>query len=120
MDEAERCDRLILMDQGRLVALDSPDNLEHKATTAFGQLLIITTPEPKKTYFFVKNMFPGATMYGQDIHLRSLTPERHIALLQEVLAREGLDGATVITSHLSMEETFMDLISNGNGEVQHV
>ena len=120
MDEAERCDRLILMDQGRLVALDSPDNLEHKATTAFGQLLIITTPEPKKTYFMVKNIFPGATMYGQDVHLRSLTPERHIALLQEALAREGLDSARVVTSHLSMEETFMDLISNGNGEVQHV
>lgn len=120
MDEAERCDRLILMDQGRLVALDSPDNLEHRATEAFGQLLIITMPEPRKTYSLVKNLFPGATMYGQDVHVRSLTPEEHISLLQEKLAAAGLCGCTVTTSHLSMEETFMDLISNGNGEVQHV
>lgn len=120
MDEAERCDRLILMDQGRLVALDSPDNLEHRATQAFGQLLIITTSEPKKTYAIVKKMFPGATMYGQDVHLRSLTPENHIAMLREALAAEGLGSSTVTASHLSMEETFMDLISNENGEVQHV
>jgi len=120
MDEAERCDRLILMDQGRLVALDSPDNLEHKATEAFGQLLIITTPEPRKTYSLVKNMFAGATMYGQDVHVRSLTPEKHTILLQETFTAAGLFSCTITTSHLSMEETFMDLISNGSGEVQHV
>lgn len=120
MDEAERCDRLILMDQGRLVALDSPDNLEHRATNSFGQLLIITTPEPKITYALVKNIFPGATMYGQDVHIRSLTPEKHIVLLREELAVAGLAACTITTSHLSMEETFMDLISNSNGEVQHV
>lgn len=120
MDEAERCDRLILMDQGRLVALDSPDNLEHRATKYFGQLLIVTTPEPKKTYALVKNIFPSASMYGQDVHVRSLAPEKHIALLQEALAAAGLIDCRITISHLSMEETFMDLISNGNGEVQHV
>ena len=108
------------MDQGRLVALDSPDNLEHRATNSFGQLLIITTPEPKITYALVKNIFPGATMYGQDVHIRSLTPEKHIVLLREALAVGGLAACTITTSHLSMEETFMDLISNSNGEVQHV
>ncbi len=120
MDEAERCDRLILMDEGKLVALDSPDNLEHRATKAFGKLLIITTPEPRKTYSLVKNLFPSATMYGQDVHIRSLTAEKHIILLKETLAAAGLDSSTVTSSHLSMEETFMDLISNGNKEVQHV
>lgn len=120
MDEAERCDRLILMDQGRMVALDSPDNLEHRATKYFGQLLIITTSEPKKTYALAKNMFSDASMYGQDVHIRSLTPEKHIVLLREELAVAGLAACTITTSHLSMEETFMDLISNSNGEVQHV
>ena len=59
-------------------------------------------------------------MYGQDVHIRSLTAEKHIILLKETLAAAGLDSSTVTSSHLSMEETFMDLISNGNKEVQHV
>jgi len=120
MDEAERCDRLILMDQGRLVALDSPDNLEHRAAGSFGQLLIITTPEPQKTYALVKNMVSRAGMYGQEVHVRSMTPEKHMVLLPKALAEAGLTDCTITPSHLSMEETFMDLISNGNGEVEHV
>ena len=120
MDEAERCDRLILMDQGRLVALDSPDNLEHRATDTFGQLLIITAVNPRKAYSIVKKIFPNASMYGQDVHVRSLTPEKHTDVLRKMFAEEGLENAAVIISHLSMEETFMDLINNGNGEARHV
>lgn len=120
MDEAERCDRLILMDQGRLVALDSPDNLEHRAAATFGQLLIIASSEPQKTYALVKTMVPRAGVYGQEVHVRSRTPEKHMLLLQEALSAAGLTDFAIAPSHLSMEETFMDLISNDDKEVEHV
>jgi len=44
MDEAERCDRIAFMYEGRLMALDTPDNL--KKDTISGQLVELELPHP--------------------------------------------------------------------------
>jgi ABC-2 type transport system ATP-binding protein len=46
MDEAEHCDRVAVIDHGRIVALDTPDRLKAQVG---GDVVIITTPTPKPT-----------------------------------------------------------------------
>lgn len=118
MDEAERCDRLILMDKGKLVALDRPEILKQQAAAAYGQLLVITAVDPSKTCELIKPIFPSVAMFGQDIHLRSLTPEHDIRRLSEILTASGMKHFPITSGLPSMEETFMDFISSG--DVHHV
>ncbi len=44
MDEAERCDQIAFMSEGRLMALDTPDNL--KQNVIQGQLVELALPQP--------------------------------------------------------------------------
>ena len=118
MDEAEQCDRLILMDQGKLVALDRPEKLKQQAAAAYGQLLIVSSVEPKKSYELIKENFPLASMFGQDIHLRSLNPEHDSKHLSQILTAGGTNQFRIDSRLPSMEETFMDFMRSG--EVQHV
>ncbi len=43
MDEADACDRIGIIDRGRLVALDTPDALEHRIG---GDVVSVGTPQP--------------------------------------------------------------------------
>lgn len=45
MDEADRCDRIAILDEGRLVALDTPSELKR---TIGGEVLTVSTNEPAK------------------------------------------------------------------------
>jgi ABC-2 type transport system ATP-binding protein len=112
MDEAERCDRLILMDQGKLVALDSPESLKLEATQKFGGMIVITTEESKRAYSLIKNAFPKATLFGQDVHLRSMDVERDIELLLRELDSAKLAKLSVASAPISMGEAFMDWINH--------
>ena len=56
MEEAERCDRLGILNEGKLVALDSPDALKAKIG---GDVIIISTREPEKLRQAIESKFGG-------------------------------------------------------------
>ena len=53
MDEAERCDKIAFFHQGRLLALNSPDQLKQKLT---GCLVKLNVPDPFKEMEIVKSL----------------------------------------------------------------
>ena len=54
MDEAENCDRIAVIDQGKIIALDTPENLKKLA----GQNLVyINSPESLRVVSFIKEKF---------------------------------------------------------------
>ncbi len=53
-DEAERCDRLAILDRGRIVACDTPDALRQRVR---GDLVVMEASEPDRVAAAVKNRF---------------------------------------------------------------
>ncbi len=45
MDEADKCDRLAIMDQGKLIALGTPTELKQQIG---GDIITLTTPDPNR------------------------------------------------------------------------
>ena len=58
MDEANHCDRLGLMDQGRLIAADSPLALKRQSEQRSGRLMAIYGTPLRIAFDAVKNTFP--------------------------------------------------------------
>jgi ABC-2 type transport system ATP-binding protein len=54
MDEAEHCDRLAILDNGRIVAIGTPSELKRKIG---GDIITIETPEPEKLSSLIAERF---------------------------------------------------------------
>jgi ABC-2 type transport system ATP-binding protein len=110
MDEAGHCDRLGLMDRGRLIAVDTPENLKKISENRSGKLLAVHTHEFRNAFDLVRRTFPDAFLYGDRIHLRSRAPDSDREKLRHALATGGITDAAISEPPLSMDEAFIDFI----------
>jgi ABC-2 type transport system ATP-binding protein len=86
MDEAEYCNRLVLIDRGRIVALGSPTEL--KSRYMKGQLLLVEA-EPLGPALELLQNVPGiqdAAVFGNSIHAVVDDPAAAMAKIQHLLA----------------------------------
>ena len=113
MDEAAHCDRLGLMDQGRLIAVDSPPALKQASERHSGKMLAIRAPKLRVAFDAIVSGFPMAVLYGDSIHVRSLDPVVDERKALSLLSRSGITGAEISSPALSMDETFIDFIRRG-------
>jgi ABC-2 type transport system ATP-binding protein len=110
MVEAEYCDRLGLMHQGRLIATDTPFNLKSASEKRSGTLISIRTSDFRRSFDLIAEHFTRASLYGSYIHLRTFNPESDKERAIDILKNEGIMDAEIILQPLSMEETFTDYI----------
>ena len=110
MDEADHCDRLGLMDQGRLIAIDSPAGLKRRSEDRSGKLLSVHTPNFQKAFEVIARAFPAATLYGDRIHVRSFSLVDDKRKLASLLGHAGIGDSMISELPLSMDETFIDFI----------
>ncbi|WP_276619415.1 ABC transporter ATP-binding protein [Syntrophomonas wolfei] len=89
MDEAERCDRIAFFNQGRLLALDSPDRL--KSSVIAGVLLEIELPDPLQQSAFIQSLpyVKECSVYGLRLHVLVESLEA-AALLEEATGTRPL------------------------------
>lgn len=67
MEEAERCDRVAIMDRGQIVALGTPDELKAKCG---GEVLILETREPKRLQALIDEKFRcQPTVLGSSVRI---------------------------------------------------
>ena len=110
MDEAEHCDRLALMHQGRLVAIGSPLELKERATADGGPAVAVTTRAFERAYPLLSERFPGAMLYGRRIQWQSRAADADVATAEDLLRTAGID-AQVGGQPLTMEEAFIYFIA---------
>jgi len=110
MDEADHCDRLGLMDQGRLIAVDSPAALKKISEEHSGKLLAIHTPSFLEAFDVIIRVFPEATLYGDRIYVRSDDLQLDRVKLGSLLEQAGIHDVLFGERSLSMDETFTDFI----------
>jgi len=114
MDEAEHCDRLGLMAQGRLIAAASPAALKERARQRGGPVLAVSSSRVPDAFAALKPRFAGAALYGRRIRWRSRRPAEDRAEARAVLRAANLD-AEVSIQDLAMEDAFLDYMEQGAG-----
>jgi len=110
MDEAEHCDRLALMHQGRLAAMGSPAELKDRAATDGGPAVVVKARAFERAYPLLSERFPGAMLYGRRVQWQSRAAETDMATAQALLSAAGVE-AEVSVQPLTMEEAFIYFIA---------
>ncbi len=112
MDEAERCDRIGLMDRGRLMAVGAPSDIRRLIK---GRLLSIQSPEARRINRLLQTSLHGVevNVFGDTVHILSEDPETVRAeAVKRIQAhslpihriREALPGLEDVMIHM-MEKT---------------
>jgi len=108
MEEAERCNQIAVISQGRLLKIGHPDALKAEIT---GQLLEVEcAPLMKASSAFRK--IPGVigvTVYGTTVHLNVSDSRGVSAALPRVAEKEGIKISSVKPISASLEDVFATL-----------
>ncbi len=111
MDEAEYCHRAALINQGRLIAIGSPDEL--KRTALGGELLLIECDALGPTLAAVEHA-PGVldcSVFGSDLHVLVGNVDQSLRELPPYLGEKGLPLRRIERIHPSLEDVFVQLIA---------
>jgi len=109
MDEAEHCHRLGLMQQGRLIAAESPATLKREAERRAGPLASVFARDFAQAFQRLHAAFPRAMLYGRRIQWQSTTPEADLDRARQLLGEAGIE-AEFGQEPLTMEETFVSFL----------
>lgn len=113
MDEASRCDRIALVQKGRLLAIDPPAQVGAR----FPRSLFAITGTPRHALIVALRAFPHAASvqpFGDTVHYSDqrdgYTAERLRAELAPYLAAAGIGELAVVAIAPTIEDTFMELM----------
>jgi ABC-2 type transport system ATP-binding protein len=109
MDEAEYCNRLVLIDRGRIVAMGTPTEL--KSQHMKGQLLLVEC-EPLGPGLEALREAPGvldAAVFGSSLHAVVADAHAAIAGVREALESRGLKVGRLEQIQPSLEDVFVSL-----------
>jgi len=117
MEEAEYCNRLALMNRGRIIALDRPAGLRAGMPAP---LLEIETPDgPGAVEALAKA--PGvieAGLHGRLVHVLVQDAEAARAALPKALAARGITVGSVHAVEPSLEDVFVALVRSSGGVME--
>ena len=112
LDEAERCARVALLHEGRLLALDEPSRLQGAMA---GQLLEVMTDLSREPVELITRV-PGVENvqpFGDRAHVRiKAGAQQDVARdLEAALRAAGIGGVSIRPLAASLEDVFIDLIT---------
>jgi ABC-2 type transport system ATP-binding protein len=108
MDEAMRCDRVALIQQGKILVIDKPEGIR----SGFGRkLFMFRAPEKHKLLTALKK-FPGihsAYPFGDSIHV-TFKDDTYDEGLDQYLKINGISNATSEEAKAGIEDRFLELM----------
>jgi len=113
LDEAERCGRVALLHEGKLLALDEPSRLQ---AALAGKLLEVVVDAPRPPIDLLARV-PGVEdvqSFGDRAHVRASGDARALAaVVQAALSAAGIRVLDLRPIGASLEDVFIDLITGG-------
>ena len=115
MDEASRCDRIALMQEGRILAIDEPQALGKRfparlfairGRDKYGMLRLLRSSE------HTRSVFP----FGSELHYSDLRSDATPGMIAALLVASGYGDARVAAIDPGIEDTFMELMGNTSRE----
>ncbi len=117
MDEAELCQRVGFISQGRLVAIDAPARL--KETQMRGQVLEIHTPAPEQVLRALKSAQQNGDMpldevalYGAQVHAVVPDARKYQGPIRQLLSRQGIAVTDIEWIAPTLEDVFISAVSH--------
>ena len=110
MDEAAWCNRVALVQQGRIMAIDTPEAL----TAAFPKkLFAVRAVDKYRLINDLRSMETGANAYafGEFAHFASPSAKIQVADVELFLQKKGHNGVEVMETQATVEDCFIDLMS---------
>lgn len=111
MDEALRCDRIAMIQSGKILGIDKPDII----TSYFSKKLYAVTGANKfnllktlREYEFSDTVYP----FGETVHYTDKRGEFNKKELEIYLKNMGIKDSKVYGIEAGIEDTFMDLMKN--------
>ncbi|HWA28392.1 MAG TPA: ABC transporter ATP-binding protein [Lacunisphaera sp.] len=110
LDEAERCNRLALLHEGRLLGLGTPD--EVKAMMP-GTLLELRTDAPRRTAALLREQLPDAIvgLFGDRVHLATRDARAAEARARELVQSAGFTLVSLRPIEPSLEDVFVAVLA---------
>ncbi len=111
MDEAERFDRVALLDRGRVLALDTPTALQEGLE---GETLSVRVDRPREARRALAShpAVRRAAVFGDQIHVSTISAANAGPAIRRALETEGFVVASVEPVTPSMEDVFIDRIAD--------
>ena len=115
MDEAARCDRVALIQQGRVLAIDAPSRIGGR----FPRPMFAVRARQRAGLLEALRRFPSvasAYLFGEDVHFSDrrsvIAPATVMAELREYLAAQGLDEVRIREKAPGIEDAFIELMGH--------
>jgi ABC-type multidrug transport system ATPase subunit len=119
MDEAARCDRVALIQQGRVLAIDAPAHIGAR----FPRPMFAVRARQRAKLLAALRAFPTAASaypFGEDVHFSDRRDPRDLGHLvpelQRYLVQQGLDDARVAPKAPGIEDAFIELMGQAPSE----
>lgn len=110
MDEARMCDRMGLIFEGRMLAVETPDKMLERFTEPLYQII---SPAPHSVYEKVLGsaVFTSVNLFGDGVHI-TVPNKRSKADIQEEMERIGVPFSAIHKIKPGMEDLFLNLMKN--------
>jgi ABC-2 type transport system ATP-binding protein len=114
MEEAEYCNRLVLMNRGKVIALDEPSGLRGRMEEP---LLELRTSAPAHAVEALKTLdcVLEAAMFGRSVHVVVRSEVDARTAIPEVLAERSVPLESIQRVEPSLEDVFVTLVRNEGG-----
>jgi ABC-2 type transport system ATP-binding protein len=113
MDEAERCHRIAMMQEGKVIACDTPANLKKKIKK---KVCSFKTDRINQTCRILREeLFTPGQVYGDRIRLFLDAPDKELPKIQEGLAAREIAVEECSEVAPTMDDVFMSLLQDSGG-----
>lgn len=116
MDEASLCDRIALIQNGKIMQVETPDNISN----SFPDLLLEIKAGRTSEVLKVLQAFPkkkNVYAYGEFVHLTAETENFSLNEIETFLRKKGFENIEINEVKATIEDSFIRLLSN-NGELK--
>lgn len=115
LDEAERCNRVGLIDGGRLLEIGTPDELRGKMD---GTILEIRCSEPRKGRSLLEDGLEAdrVGLFGDRIHVVTQDPQRTESASEQTLTDAGIQVEGIRPVEPTLEDVFISVLARERAE----
>jgi ABC-2 type transport system ATP-binding protein len=110
MDEAERCGRIALLNNGGIMAIDSPHNIKKMSP---GEIIEIVCDKPRqaKRVLEVVPCVGGVQSFGDRLNVAVRSGSESMAAVSEAMGKAGMEIGGIRVINPSLENVFISLMS---------
>jgi ABC-2 type transport system ATP-binding protein len=110
IEEAERlCDRVAIVDEGRIIALDTPARLQQQSKNASSIVVTCATAFPESLPAWAEALHSALDASGKTLTVNSRRPAATLVDLVKWIDQHGLELTDVSLKQPSLEDVFIEL-----------